>query len=240
MKKLPVGTFINMGTIVIGTLIGLLVQQVFPESIQTITLLAVGLGILLIGAKMALKLPDELWIVFLLSLIIGGVFGELIGVKPFLDSCEIFIRENISIGQKKKFGEGLIAAFILFCASPITIIGAIEEGLQNKKDLLFVKSLLDGVMSIALASVYGIGVMFAIIPLLIIQGGFTQIAGNAKSLFTKNVLALISAVGGVLLIALSLKIMDIKDIPVGNLLPSLFFVVLLAWSFNKISLPKGR
>ena len=238
MKKLPVGTFINMATIVVGTLIGLMLQQVFPESVQTITLQAVGLGILLIGIQMALKLPDDLWIVFIFSLIIGGIIGELIGVKSFLDHCEVLIRENISIGEKKRFSEGLIAAFILFCASPITIIGAIEEGLQNKKELLFVKSLLDGVTSIALASVYGVGVLFAIIPLLIIQGGFTQIAGNAKPLFTKNILAQISAVGGVLLIALSLKMMEIKDFAVGNLLPSLVIVVLLTWTIHKLPLKK--
>lgn len=238
MKKLPIGTFVNMASIVVGTLLGLLVQQVFPENVQTITLLAVGLGILLIGLKMALKLPDELWIVFILSLILGGVFGELLGVKTFLDQCELLIRENFSIGQRKRFSEGLMAAFILFCASPITIIGAIEEGMQSKRDLLFVKSLLDGVTSIALASAYGIGVLFSIIPLLLIQGGFTQISGSAKSLFTKSILAQISAVGGVLLIALSLKIMEIKDIPVGNLLPALVFVVLLTLIFNKVSIKK--
>ena len=235
MSKLPIGTFINISTVVVGSLIGVMLQQVFPESIKSIVFQAVGLGILIIGIRMSLKLPDELTVLLIFSLIFGGIIGELIGIKDFLDSCEIWLKNNFQLGQKQ-FSDGLIAAFILFCASPITIIGSIEEGFQNKRELLLIKSALDGVVAIALASVYGIGVLFSFIPMLLIQGGFTLIAGNIKPLFTKNTIVLISGVGGVLLIALAIKILDLTEFFVANLLPAFLVGVLLIWSTSKLKL----
>lgn len=234
MSKLPVGTFINMGTIIVGSLIGLMIKQVFPESIGTITEQAVALGILIIGIQMSLKLPDELLAVFIFSLIIGGILGEGFGVKDMLDSWELWIKDNFSLKNHPRFPEGFITAFILFGASPITIVGAIEEGINGKRDLLLVKALLDGVTAIALASIYGLSVLVAIFPMLLVQGGFTMLSGKAKSWFTKSVLAQISAVGGVLLIALSLKILLKADIAVANLLPALIVVVLLTSGFTRM------
>lgn len=227
MSRLPIGTFINMATIIVGCLVGLLIKQVFPESVGTITEQAVALGILIIGIQMAIKVPDEWLVIFIFSLILGGIFGELLSVKGMLDSWEIWIRTNFSLEKHPRFPEGFITAFILFGASPMTIVGAIEEGINGKRELLFIKSLLDGVTAVALASIYGLSVLVAIFPMLIVQGGFTLLAGQAKGWFTKNVLAQISAVGGVLLIALSMKILLKADIAVANLLPALIIVVLL-------------
>lgn len=234
MSKLPIGTFINMAAIFVGSLVGLLLRETFPENIQNITLQAVGLGILLIGIKMAIKLNDERMLVFIFSLIIGGIIGEWLDIKDFLESIAEWSRQNIQIGQQR-FTDGLIAAFILFCASPITMVGAIEEGLTQKRDLLLIKSALDGITAIALASSYGgIGITISIIPMLFIQGGITLLARQAKPTFTKNVIAQISAVGGVLLIALSIKILNLGDFKVANLLPALIVVVLLSWGSGKI------
>lgn len=235
MSKLPVGTFVNMTTIIIGSLIGVMLQQVFPENIQNTTLMAVGLGVLIIGIQMSLKVPDEYLVVFIFSLILGGVIGEIISVVSFLDSCELWIKNNFQLGQKR-FSEGLITAFVLFCASSITVVGAIEEGIQGKRELLLVKSALDGVTAIALASSYGIGVLFSIFPMLLIQGGLTLLASKAKPLFTKNTIALLSGVGGVMIVAISIKILGLNDFRVANLLPSLLVVVLLDWGYRRLKL----
>ncbi len=233
MSKLPTGTFINMGTIIVGSLIGLMIKQVFPESINTITQQAVALGILIIGIQMSIKVPDELLIVFIISLIIGGIIGETISVKGMLDTCEYWMRENFAL-KHPRFAEGFIYAFILFGANPITIVGAIEEGINGKRELLLIKSVLDGVTAIALTSAYDIGIIVTVIPLLIIQGGFTLLGSKASGWFTKNVLAQISAVGGVLLIALSMKILLDADIRVANLLPALIVVVLLTGGVKRL------
>ncbi len=236
MSKIPMGTFINMATIFVGSLIGLMLREVFPESLQTITFQAVGLGILIIGIQMALKLKDEMLIIFIFSLIIGGIVGESMDIKDFLEGIADWSKENIQIGQQR-FTDGLIAAFILFCASPMTIVGAIEEGFNGKRELLLVKSALDGIIAIAFASTYGgIGVTAVIIPMLIVQGGLTLLAGRAKKLFTKSMIAQISAVGGVLLIALAIKILGLGEFKVANLLPSLVVVVLLTWGLGKTKL----
>ena len=236
MSKIPLGTFINMATIFVGSLIGLMLREVFPESLQTITFQAVGLGILIIGIQMALKLKDEMLIIFIFSLIIGGIVGESLDIKDFLEGIADWSKENIQIGQQR-FTDGLIAAFILFCASPMTIVGAIEEGFNGKRELLLVKAALDGIIAIAFASTYGgIGVTAVIIPMLIVQGGLTLLAGRAKKLFTKNMIAQISAVGGVLLIALAIKILGLGEFKVANLLPSLVVVVLLTWGLSKTKL----
>ncbi|MEM9916457.1 MAG: DUF554 domain-containing protein [Bacteroidota bacterium] len=234
MSKLPIGTFINMSTVVLGSMIGVMLQQVFPENIQAIVFQAMGLGILILGLQMSLKLQEGLMVMFIFSLIIGGVFGELLGVKALLDNCEIWMKTNFQLGERQ-FSEGLIAALILFCASPITIVGAIEEGFQNKRELMLIKSAFDGIMAVALASSYGIGVLFAILPMLIVQGGITLLAGKAKPLFTKNILALISGIGGVLLIALSIKILKLAEFfVVANLLPALVVCVFVAWGYGRL------
>ncbi len=232
-SRLPIGTFINMATVFVGSLIGLMLREVFPESLQAITFQAVGLGILIIGIQMALKLKDEMLIIFIFSLIIGGIIGESMDIKDFLEGCADWSKENVRIGQQR-FTDGLIAAFILFCASPMTIVGAIEEGLNGKRELLLIKAALDGIIAIALASTFGgFGVTVAIIPMLIIQGGFTLLAGNTKKLFTKNMIAQISAVGGAILIASAIKILGLGEFKVANLLPSLVVVVLLTYGLGK-------
>jgi len=233
MSKLPIGTFINMATIVVGSLIGLLFQQIFPENIRDITFLAVGLGVLVIGLKMSLKVPDEYLPIFIISLVLGGILGESIGVEDFLDDCELWMRANFKFGQQR-FSEGLMTAVVLFCASSITIIGAIEEGIQGKRELLIVKAALDGVTSIALASTYGMSILLSIFPMLIIQGGLTILARQVKTLFTKNTLAVLSGVGGLLIVAVSVKMLELGNFRVANLLPSLLIVVLLTWLQRKL------
>lgn len=232
MSKLPIGTFINMATIVVGSLIGLLFQQIFPENIRDITFLAVGLGVLVIGLKMSLKVPDEYLPIFIISLALGGIIGELIGVEDFLDNCELWMRANFKFGQQR-FSEGLMTAVVLFCASSITIIGAIEEGIQGKRELMIVKAALDGVTSIALASTYGMSILLSIFPMLIIQGGLTVLASQVKTLFTKNTLAVLSGVGGLLIVAVSVKMLELGNFRVANLLPSLFVVIFLTWLQRK-------
>jgi len=236
MRRVPIGTFINAATIIAGSLIGLMLQQVFPESIQSIVFQAVGLGILIFGIQMSLKMQEGMIVLMIVSLILGGVLGELIGVKNFLDACETGMKTNFHIGQKR-FSDGLIAAFILFCASPIMIVGALEEGLQNKRELLLIKAALDGITAVALASSYGgVGVLVSFIPLLFIQGGLTMLSGKVKPLFNKNVISLISGVGGVLLIALAIKILELAEFFVANLLPAFLICIFIGLGYSKLKL----
>ena len=146
----------------------------------------------------------------------------------------------ISLGDKVKrltkskndsFTEGLITAFLLFCVGSMTILGAIEEGMGGKPELLLIKSLMDGISAIALTVAFGIGVLFSAIPLLIFQGGLTLIASFACEFINPVYITEITATGGVILIGLGLNLLEIKKIKVVNLLPAMLIVPLLMWIF---------
>jgi len=227
IKNLPLGTLINVGTIVIGSLLGLFLKQFFTEGMESIIFQALGLGTILIGLKMALKLPDGYMLICIFSLVLGGIVGELI----HLDQCILSLSQWLKTfagSSDSNFSEGLITAFLLFCIGSMTIVGAIEEGLNQKRELLIVKSTLDGFSSIALAATLGIGVLFSVIPLLIFQGGLTLSATRLKGLFDQITLDMISTVGGILIIGISINLLKLGNINLENLLPSLVLVIILS------------
>ncbi|MDB2606232.1 DUF554 domain-containing protein [Zobellia sp.] len=227
-KKLPIGTLINVVAVVIGSSIGLLLQESFPESIKTIIFQAIGLGILLIGIMMSLKLPDGVLLHLIFSLIIGGIIGQLIGLDVVFANLGDNLKAALDI-KEEGFTQGLITAFLIFCIGSMTIVGAIEEGISGKKELLLVKSLLDGITSIALASSFGVGVLFSVIPLLIFQGGITLLAKQAQKFFNEKMVLALSATGGLLIVALSINILQIGKLTIENLLPAIVIMGVLVW-----------
>lgn len=233
--KLPIGTFINMATVSLGSLLGLYLQNAFPANIQAIIFQAIGLATLLIGMQMSFKLPDGYLLILIFSLILGGIFGEVIHLDAVLENLSENLKNSLNINGEN-FTEGLITAFLLFCIGSMTIVGAIEEGISGKRELLLVKSLLDGVTSIAFASTYGIGVLFSIFPMLIFQGGMTLLAVQVKSIFKDKIIAIISAVGGVLIIGIGINLLKIGEINIENLLPSLLLAILFSIMYEKFDL----
>ena len=234
MTRLPIGTFINIVTVTIGSLIGLYLQQAFPDNIKSIVFQAIGLIALLIGIQMSLKIPSGYLLLLVFSLILGGILGEVIHLDDKMNDLAGNLQRLFRL-ESATFSEGLITAFLLFCVGSITIVGAIEEGIRGNRELLLIKSLMDGITSIALASTYGIGVLFSIFPMLIVQGGITVVAGKAEKFFTPNLVDMISATGGVLIIALGFRLLDIGTINIENLLPGLVVAGLAAWIYEKIT-----
>ena len=225
-RYIPVGTLVNIGTVMIGSTIGLLLQQAFPESIRIIVFQAIGLITLLLGIQMSLKLPDGYLLHLVFSLIIGGVIGEWLHLDVGLQNVGDQLKNLLQV-EASNFSDGLITAFLIFCVGSVTIVGAIEEGTRGNRELLMVKSLLDGITSIALAASYGVGVLFSVVPMLIFQGGITLLAKSVQSLFTGVVIDMISAVGGLLIIALGIRLLGIGEINIENLLPALLIAGLL-------------
>jgi uncharacterized membrane protein YqgA involved in biofilm formation len=232
-STLPIGTFINMGAVTIGSLIGLYLQGIFPANIQLIIFQAIGLGTLVLGVMMSLKVPEGYLLNFIFSLILGGVVGELLGVQAGLQGLGDTIKAVLDITEGA-FTEGLITAFLLFCIGSMTFVGAIEEGLEGKRDLLLVKSTLDGISAIAFAATYGIGVLFSIIPMLIFQGGITLLARQLQQFFTPTMIAQLSALGGALIIGIGINILGLGAINVENLLPGLLVTLPLTWFQQRV------
>ena len=231
MRNLPIATFINMATVTIGSLIGVSLQQIFPESMETIIFQAIGLGTILIGIQMALKIPDGFLLIFIFSLILGGIIGVGIGLEESLLAFGDWLKASFQLGDER-FTEGLVTAFLLFCIGSMTIVGAIEEGLHGKRELLLIKSTLDGITSIAFASTYGIGVLFSIIPMLIIQGGTTLLAAQAQRFITENVIGILNAIGGVLIIGIGINLLNLGKVNVTNLLPALVIGITFVYVYE--------
>ena len=234
-KNIPLGTLINVATVIIGGIIGLLLQEVFTKGMETLVFQALGLGTILIGLKMSLKLPDGYMLIVIFSLLIGGIFGELVHLDDAIFNLSESLKSIIG-SEEGQFSEGLITAFLLFCIGSMTIIGAIEEGLGKNRELLIIKSTLDGFSSIALAATLGVGVIFSVIPMLIFQGGLTISAKRLESLFDETTIDMISTVGGLLIIGISINMLGLGKINLENLLPALIFAVL----FTKVKIRKSQ
>lgn len=225
------GTIINVITVVAGSALGLALNKKLPKRFVKIFFQVVGLFTFFLGISMALKTTHELHLI--MALISGALIGELLNLEGLIEKFSNLIKVKLKI-RNEKFTDGLLTAFLLYCMGSLTILGAIEEGMGGTSKLLMIKSLMDGVSSIALASGLGIGVMFSAIPLLIYQGGLTLLAMGFGEFVSPIFIAELSAVGGILLIGLAINILEIKKINVMNMLPALIMIVLLLWLFPLI------
>lgn len=222
------GTLINVGAIIVGSIIGLLFHSNIPKKYITIIFQGIGLFTLFVGVAMALKTENYLVLVF--SVVLGAVLGTWWNIELRIQGFSDWTKKKVK-SNNSKFSEGMISAFLLYCMGSMTILGAFEEGLGNAPNLLLAKSLMDGISSIALTAGLGIGVMFSVVPLLIYQGGLTLFASLLNDKMNEVMINELSAVGGLLLIGMGLNILDITKIKVINMLPALIVVVILVYFF---------
>jgi uncharacterized membrane protein YqgA involved in biofilm formation len=219
------GTLINVAAIVLGSTVGVLVHSRLPSRITTIGFQGIGLFTLLIGFTMASKTNNLL--VMALSIVSGSMLGEVVNIDRITNNFGDWVKAKVG-SETSKFSEGFVTSSLLFCIGSMAILGAIEEGLGGAPNLLLAKSVLDGFSSVALSATLGIGVIFSAIPVLLYQGTLTLLANSAKTVIGGDILNEITAVGGLLLIGLGIDILEIKDIKVSNMLPSLLVAAFLA------------
>ena len=214
-----------MATVLMGGLIGVAFRSRLPERFVKIVFQGLGLFTLFLGFTMAGKTQEVLVMVF--SILLGGLTGELLQLERKMEQSSEWMKHKLRIGHEK-FSEGAVTAFLLFCMGSMTILGAIEEGMGSSPDLLITKSIMDGFAAVALASAFGVGVLFSAVPLLLYQGGITLFAGALGKYFAPELINELTAVGGLLLIGLGISMLEIKKLPVLNLLPALLWAVLLS------------
>jgi len=233
-----IGTLANAGAIIIGSIIGILIRSRLPEKVNNIVFQAIGLFTLVIGISMSLK-SDNL-IVVLISIVAGAIIGQIIDIDKYIHRFARYMQFKYSKGTSKdnpedaedRFSEGLVTSSVLFCIGSMSILGAIEEGMGQTPNLLFTKSVIDGISSIALASSFGIAIAFSSVPLLIYQGGLTFLATFVMRYMSDAMTDNLTATGGILLIGLAINILKIKEISISNMLPALILVVILSYFFN--------
>lgn len=226
---MPVGTIANVFAIIIGSSLGIIFHKEFPQKIKAIIFEGIGLAIIIIGIQMALKVEDLL--VFIFSILIGGIIGEIIDLEGHLEKFSDFIKEKLG-SENKKFTHGFLTSSLLFCIGSMAIIGSLNDGLRQDHSLLFTKSILDGFTSLALASTYGIGVLFSFVPVLFYQGGITILSVQLQGLLSNLLVAQLTAVGGVLILGLGINLLELKKIKITNFLPSLIVVIILSLIFK--------
>ena len=189
----------------------------------------IGLSVIVIGLSMALK--TENIIITILSLVLGGIIGEVLQIEERLEDLGKWIETKLGRGSTGDFTKAFVTASLVYCIGAMAVMGALESGLTGKDDILYAKSTLDGISSVIFASSLGIGVAFSALPVLIYQGLITFAATFVKVFLTDSVINEMTAAGGVLILGIGLNILGITKIKIGNMLPAIFgavFFVLIA------------
>ncbi len=213
------GTLVNCAAIICASLVGILFKNGVPEKYNQTVMQAMGLTVILVGIKSALGCDDLL--IIIISLAIGSVVGEFIGIESYLERVGNFLETKFS-KNSNGFSAGFVTASLMYCVGSMAIVGSLESGLTGNHDTLFAKACIDGIISIILTTSLGIGVMFAAIPVLVYQGVITLAAGVLKPLLIPAVVNQMSGTGGLLILALGLNMLRDKKIKVGNMLPAVF------------------
>jgi uncharacterized membrane protein YqgA involved in biofilm formation len=221
------GTLINVGAVLAGSSIGATVGARLPAGLQQRVLAGLGLVTLVIGMDNALQWSYTNPLYVLGGVLLGGLVGEAIGIERRLESLGDRIQKAVSRGGPSRVSEGFVTASLLFCVGPLTVLGSIQDGLTGDYTQLATKSVLDGFASIALAATLGWGVALAAVSVLVVQGAITLGAGAFDNVLTGETLHALTSAGGILIIGISLKLLDLKDVRVGNFLPALVITPLI-------------
>ena len=239
------GTFLNIATVLIGGMIGLLFGARIPDKLKSTVIAGMGLFTAAMGIQMFLNTENPL--IVLGSILIGTLLGEWWRIEDGLQNLGKYLEERFSkpdLDDSNKFVRGFLTASLLFCVGPMTILGSIYDGLNISGDyyLLTVKSVLDGFAAMALASTLGIGVLFSAIIVFLFQGGISFLAmqlGTVMTIamndpgqlaFINSMINELTATGGITLIALAISsLLEMKKIRVGSFLPALLVAPLIVW-----------
>lgn len=223
------GSFLNALFIVIGAFVGRLFKNI-PESMQQTVMVIIGLVIAVLGIQMGLE--SDNFIIIVVSLVIGTVIGEWLNLDGKFNRFGLWVESLFGKrAQKGTIAQGFVTASLIFVIGSMAIIGALDSGLRNDHNVLITKGIIDGFMSIILASTLGIGVMLSAVPVFLYQGAMAIFAGvistyiptEALDLFIKEM----TATGGIMILAIGLNIAGLTKIRVANLLPAIVIVAVI-------------
>ncbi len=223
-----IGTLVNTGAVLVGSTLGVSAGKRLPERVRTILMQALGLSVVLIGLKMALS--GEKMIAPIGYLIVGGITGELLRIEDRIEKVGEWLKTR-SGSDSSSFVKGFVSASLLYLVGAMMIVGSIQDGIAGDPSTLYVKSLLDGVASIALASTFGVGVAFSALSVFVVQGSITLLASELLFLQNPNVLSAITTTGGLLILGIGINLLELKTIRTGNLLPALAYAIIGALIF---------
>ena len=252
------GTALNVATVLLGSGLGVALGGRLPERTRSTVTDALGLVTLVIGGlNIASGLGDPAYIkavsgggtllVVLGALLVGGITGSLLRVEDRLDSVGAALQRRLAGGartdaelvgvartdapagrDRARFVQGFVTASLVFCVGPLAVLGPLSDGLGNGIDQLALKSTLDGFAALAFAASLGWGVAASALSVLVVQGSLTVLGAVLGSFLPLALVAALTATGGVLLLGVGLRLLAVKAVPVGDLLPALVAAPVLA------------
>ena len=232
-------SLVNVVAVLAGATIGVALGNRLPQRTRDVVTDALGLVTLLIAASSALTVSDPTWeravgtgapmLIVLGSLVIGGIVGSLLGIEQRLEGFGARLQAwLLSDGRERdRFVEGFVTSSLVFCVGPLTVLGSLSDGLGHGADQLYLKSALDGFAAIAFAASLGWGVGASVVSLAVVQGSLTALGAVLGDVLSDAQVAALTATGGLMLVGVALRLLRIKQLPVGDLLPGLVVAPLL-------------
>lgn len=242
-----IGTAVNVVTVLVGSAIGVVVGHRLPQRTREVVTDGLGLVTLLIAALSTMSITDTVLLaavgdsapvlIVLGALVVGGVIGSLLHIERRLEDFGAWLQRRLTgrtafqdaeaSERRRRFVEGFVTASLVFCVGPLTVLGSLSDGLGEGADQLFLKSALDGFASIAFAASLGWGVAASALAVLAVQGPLTALGALLGQFVPEAHVAALTATGGLLLVGVALRLLRIKPLPVGDLLPALVLAPLL-------------
>jgi uncharacterized membrane protein YqgA involved in biofilm formation len=235
------GTVVNVAAVLVGSGIGVFLGHRLPQRTRDVVTDGLGLVVLLVAALSAMTVTDPDLsdavgdsapvLIVLGSVLIGGIAGSLLRIEYRLESVGSWLQTKLAHAddsdERRRFIEGFVAASMLFCVGPLTILGSLSDGLGTGADQLYLKATLDGFAALAFAATFGWGVAASAITVALVQGSLTLVGAVAGSFLPDAHLVAITATGGLLLAGVALRLLQVKQVPVGDLLPALLVAPVL-------------
>ena len=214
------GTIVNAGAIFAGGLIGTIGKKALKDSTAHTILQGIGLVVFLIGIQMAIT--GERILVVLITIVLGGLIGETIGIHAAMEGLGRKLERRFS---GHSLAAGFVTASILFCVGSMSILGPIQSGVEGVHTILFLKSSIDFVVALILATTLGIGVVLSGVSVFVFQGIMTLLASFIEPIITDAMMVDINAVGGLLILTIAINLFIPDKIRTANFLPAILLVM---------------
>lgn len=236
-----IGTVVNVATVLVGAGLGVLLGHRLSQRTRDVVTDGLGLVTLLIAALSAASVTDPVlsaeigdsapMLVVLGSLLVGGIVGSLLRLEQRVEGLGAWLQARLTreegSAERRRFVEGFVASSLLFCTGPLTVLGSLNDGLGRGADQLFLKAALDGFAALAFAASFGWGVAASALTVIVVQGGLTVAGVLLGDVLPDAHVAALTAVGGLLLVGVALRLLRLREIPVADLLPALVVAPLL-------------
>ncbi|MBS4207161.1 DUF554 domain-containing protein [Bacillus sp. FJAT-50079] len=222
------GTIVNGICIIAGAMIGRYLHRI-PEKIKATVMQGIGLIVIILGLQMGLK--SENFLIVILSIVIGAVLGEWLGLEDKLNEAGKWLELRVGASSKGNIAQGFVTATLIFAVGAMAVIGALDSGIRGDHQVLYTKAIIDGFTALILTSTLGIGVIFSAVPVVVYQGLIALFATQIDRIVPQEVMDMfiveMTAAGGAMILAIGLNLLGLTKIRVANLLPGIIVVAII-------------